>query len=244
MGNPRITYGSKVIDLPGREFEFYVDAFIPRTVNTTLTGVVETLRIARVDVRVKASWRHLEPTLRVQLDNWWQWAQQGNVWRLVLDSAKNVKTFLVQSASVAQSTVLVADPGGITAGQDYVLVGGANYQMVTVSTVSGNAITLGSLDYSFASGAVFRDRYLWDAVITDAGARAPIQDLLESPSPASPGLHRFNLMLEFREWTAFIYAPFVNVVSQNWPSQTPWTYRRPAFAAQGWSRSRNQLLGI
>ncbi len=180
MGNPRITYNGKTIDFPAatmnvKPFEKEIQPAPPRTVNRTLTGDTETVLLPRVDNRIHFAWRiGTDQTVRVQLENLRQWALQGNAFRVVMDSAKTVKTTLVGVFSAGSASVKVANPSGITSASRYVLrgIGSPNYQLIIVGSVTASTVNLQSpttLDFSFASGDVFRDEYLWDGILDKAG---------------------------------------------------------------------------
>ena len=202
---PRITYNSKTIDLSSdRPIRRNVDVRVPRSVQTTVTGASETLTVPRVDVHVQIEFRQIDSeSLLRALDNWWQWAQQGNSWTLTLDNTRMVSTTLTTMELAGDTSISVASATGITTGQYYVMVGGPNYQMIEVTGVAGTGITIGSsLDYDFASGSKFRDPYYWDGIIRNPNQNSPIefvgagQDGGQSWPPK-----RFNLHLDFYEAT-------------------------------------------
>lgn len=187
----RITYNGKNIDFV-KPNAIYIDPFVPRIVNATLRGDTETVFLPRVDVHVQVNFtKNKDAALRAQIHAWWQWAQQGNPFRFVLDTTKTVKTTITGQEAAGQTVLTVASPTGIMNGQQYVLIGGPNYQLVTVSGISGSDITISSsLDFTFAAGSVFRDQYLWDGIIRDAEQHTPIRDLFD---PEPPGTWEFNL---------------------------------------------------
>jgi hypothetical protein len=174
MGLPRLTYNSKTIDLPAFE-NIDINAFIEREINRSLTRDVETIVHPAPDIHVRVNW-YWDTTsgLREQLENWWQWAQRGNAFRFVVDSAKTVKTTLSAQEAAGQTVLSLTSVSGISAG-NYVLIGGPYYQLVTVTSVGASDVTINSaLDYTFPSGSVFRDEYLWDGIIRDKDQRSPI----------------------------------------------------------------------
>jgi len=175
MGLPRLTYNGKTIDFLQNPATLDIDPFIERVINRTLSRDVETIVNPAPDVRVRARWHwEANASLRVQLDNWWQWAQRGNSFRFVMDSAKTVKTTLSGAEAAGQTVLSVTSTSGFAAG-NYVLRSGPYYQLVTVTSVGASDVTINSaLDYTFPSGSVFRDEYLWDGIIRDKDQRSPI----------------------------------------------------------------------
>lgn len=202
MSQSQITYNGKTITFAGpptaqgprAPSDWLIDPFLPRTINATLTGIVETIYHPRIDVRVSTTWAQIiDAALRVQLDNFWQWIQQGNSFRFVLDTAHAVKTTISNQEAVGSTSIQVASASGITAPRQYVIVGGPNYQVVNVTNVSGTDITISpGLDFVFAAGSTFRDRYLWDAKLRNADSPCPIHDINLSEG-------RFDFSLAFIE---------------------------------------------
>ena len=177
MGLPRLTYNGKTIDFLQNPATLDIDPFIERVINRTLSRDVETIVNPAPDVRVRARWHwEANASLRVQLDNWWQWAQRGNSFRFVMDSAKTVKTTLSGAEAAGQTVLSVTSTSGFAAG-NYVLRSGPYYQLVIVTSVDGvgSTVTISSaLDYAFPAGAVIRDEFLWDGVIADPQQQSPI----------------------------------------------------------------------
>lgn len=192
MGLPRITYGvgfAKTINLPYPPIRPIVEPVVPRAVNVSLTGVVETILQARCDLPIRFQFgeRGLTVAMRRQFDNLDQWLQQGNTCTLALDSAKTVSTTLVASEAVGETVIGVTGGTGTVDGQQYVLKGGPNYQLVNISSGGGTGtITLdSSLDYTFAAGSVFRDRYYWTLIFRDDRAKIQIRDIADTQNPDS-----------------------------------------------------------
>lgn len=187
----RITYNSKTIDLD-KPRAIYIDPFVPRTINTTLTGDTEIVYLPRVDVNVRATFaKETSSTLRLQLHEWWQWAQKGGQFRFVFDTAKTVKTTLSAQEAAGQTILSVTSVTGFVAGQQYVVIGGPNYQLVQIDSVGASTITItSSLNATFASGSVVRDQYLWDGIIRNRDQRTPIRDLFD---PELFGTFEFTL---------------------------------------------------
>lgn len=189
----QLIYNSKTINLPKAANSIFIDPFVPRTTNTTLTGDTEIVYLPRVDVRVRATFPPFATnnTTRLALHEWWQWAQKGGQFRFVFDSTKTVKTTLSAQEAAGQTVLSVTSTSGFVIGQQYVIVGGPNYQLVQVSNVGASDITVtSSLNATFASGSVVRDQYLWDGIIRDRDQHCPIKDLFD---PEVFGTHTFTL---------------------------------------------------
>lgn len=186
MASATITYNGKTITLerPPSE-EWKQDAYLDRTITKTLTGKIETIVAPRIDVRFYAKWRPLEGDpdgagLRRQLDNWWQWAQQGNTFRVNMYPSQTGETVLASSVLANATSLTVVSTTGI-GNRDYVLVGGPYFQIVTVSSVSGATVNLStSLDFPFPAGSTFRERWMMDLKWIDPAGRCPIRDIEEN----------------------------------------------------------------
>lgn len=191
---------TKTIILPKPRFlaSPIADPFIPKDIHVTLTGDQETVMLPRLDIRVQLTFgpfgnNSTNLDLRRQVHNWWQWAQQGNTFRLVFDSTKTVKTTLSGAEALGQTLLSVTSTSGFVVGQYYVIRSGANYQLIKVSSIDGIGLTITAseaLDFNFPSGAVVRDQYLWDGVIRDPSLPTPIRDLF---NPAEAGSWEFDL---------------------------------------------------
>jgi hypothetical protein len=200
MGNPRLTYNSKAIDFDKYPSVLYVDPFIPRTINGQLAGATECRPDPRTIPRITVEWPPIDDaTLLMHLYNWWIWAQKLNTWTLALDSAQIVNTTLTAEEPSGETTVAVASASGIAASSYYKLLKHSNYQLVKVDSIASLNITLtGSLDYTFASGAYFRDQYFFQGKICDENARCPIT-LLPAPEKNAWPPTRFRLAFSFHE---------------------------------------------
>lgn len=183
MAFSRIIYNSKIIEFPRLPREMFVDATVPRSVNRTLTGNVETLREPRMDVRVSVDFGTLESaTLLIDLENWWQWAQQGRVWTFAYDSTRAVNTTLANAEAAGQTVLTLTTATGTTIGRSYVVQDGPNHQVVTVDNIAGSDVTISkALDFDFSSGSKWRERYWWSGVIRDANAPLPFRILHITP---------------------------------------------------------------
>ena len=165
MAEPRITYNNKNVDFPTGALKgtFVVDPVVPKTVNTTMAGSSETITEPRLDVRVSARWKLNDDDIRSALENWWQYAQRGNSWTFAYDANKTVSTTLSSGASQGDGSVVVTSATGILNGQQYVILDGAIYQLITVEGISGTTISFaGTLDSAISNGATFRDRYFFN----------------------------------------------------------------------------------
>jgi hypothetical protein len=197
---PRISYSNKIIYLPKMPYDYRIEPLTPKTVVTTLTGAIEALRLPRIDIRVKAVFRpSLDLALMYQLENWWQWAQQGNVFEIVFDATKTKQTVTTAVAVAGTSALELSDVTDITVGSYYALRGGPNYQIVCVASVAGYTVNLtGSLNFNFPTGATFRDIYCWNAVIRDERPTTPITPVLDYAA-GTQFPNSFQLEFEFFE---------------------------------------------
>lgn len=202
MATSRITYNSKNIDLAIMPFEMSMVPARPRTSNTTLTGEFESICTPRTDIAVRLNFRIIQSlTLRLQLDKWWQWASTGNTWSFAIDSTKIVDTISESALAAGATVVTVSSSTGITAGQTYKMINGPTFELVTVSSVSNDLVTLSTgLDSAFGAGAIFRDRFYFPAIIRNDAAPLPIQDVPADEGQPWPPT-RFTLSLELVEDT-------------------------------------------
>lgn len=203
MASPVITYNSKTITLPLKEFDLIVRPSVTRRSNTTLTGAVETLRAPRMDIKVSANFRLIQDAaVRSQLQNWWQWAVRGGAWVLSLDSARTVNTTLSGAEAAGQTVLSVTSTTGISTGQYYKIIDGPNYMTVRVDSIGAGTVTVSSaIDVAMGSGAIFRDEYYFPGVIRDDNAECPIRDVESGKYNPFP-LTRFEFTPEFYEAVA------------------------------------------
>lgn len=194
----QILYNGKTLSLTRPPYYVHIDPFLPRTVNRTLTGVTETLRHPRLSVAVGLAFRPASDSYeRMRCDTFFQWAQRGGAFRIILDSSKASSTTLSGAASSGATLLSLASASGIIVGNIYAVIGGPNYQLVQVVNISSNNVTLATgLDAPFPAGSVFRDWLLWDGILQDSDAHSPINDLVSTHRQDS-----FDWTLEFAEAT-------------------------------------------
>ena len=202
MGFPRITYGpsySKTINFVDKPVQRNIDISPSRTVNRTLTGQLEVLLNPRVDVKIQAEFASIDSlSLLAAFENWWQWAQQGNNWKLALDSDRLVETYLGTNEAAGATLLRIGGSvAGITTGRDYVVISGPYYQVVHVAAVAGTGVTISSgLDHAMGGGlgySIFRDEYYWNCVIVDDRAPSPIRFIRDGQTFPP---QRFDLSIE------------------------------------------------
>jgi hypothetical protein len=203
MGNPIILYNSRTITMPLERALANIDVqpIPPRTIRVTETGSTQVESLPRMDIAVTFKWWPIteqtedDPaTLRWQLENFVQWAFNGGIFGIALDSGKIVDTQLSGGAVAGASTLAVADATGIVDGQIYKLTSGPYYQLVKVDSHVSTTINLTqSIDFPMPVSATFRDQYYFLGLIRDAGARHPIRVL-----PAPPD--KFEFILQFHEF--------------------------------------------
>lgn len=200
MGLPVITYNGKTVTLSSLPRSVFVSPTVNRTVNTTITGRSETIRLPRVDSRVRIEWPIMDSATMLQaLENWWQWATAGEDWSLALDSARTIDTRLAVESVTGSTQFYLDDAAGIQVAGQYKLIDGPNYQVVTVTNVTGDRVTISeTLDHSFGVGGIFRDRFYYLATIRDVSAQIPIQYLEAEKLPGWPPT-RFLFTPEFYE---------------------------------------------
>lgn len=196
-------YNGHTITLDRSVTQWQVDVAPEGTMNTTMTGRVETILTPRVNIHVTGACPLRESaTLRTQLHNWWQWGQRGGVWALAFDSSRRVDTTLDAAAALGDTTITVVDATGIIEGEIYKLFHGPNYQLVRVTNVSSNTLTLAeTIDATYgavATKCVVRDQHYYFGQIRDSQAPLPILDVTAQqlqPLPQS----RFVLNFDFYE---------------------------------------------
>lgn len=212
MANSQIIYNGTTIAFGVAPQELSIDPKIARTVSTTVAGLDSVTYLPRIDVYVSAVYETLcdavlsskgvsASTLRLQLENWWHWAQRGGIWDYAVDSTKKVRTFLASEQFETETVIEVNSVAGIQTGSRYVLVDGVNYQMVTVTNISGLSLTVSpALDYHFAASSRFRDAYYWSGQIRDPEQDNPIidADVNDAVVTGFP-INQFDFRLRFVE---------------------------------------------
>lgn len=200
MANPVISYNGRTITLPSPQKAISAPPRPPVTINPTMTGKTEFIRAPYISCEVNVEWPPMDSlSILISLQNFLQWVFRGEPWSLALDSGKIVDTFTAVDALAGATTVYVENPSGITVGQVYKLVDGPNYQLVTVSTIVGDLVTLTvSLDSDMSAGAIFRDQFFFPGTIRDPNVAYPIQYLPVEQKPSFPPT-RFNFALSFYE---------------------------------------------
>lgn len=202
MSVPVITYNSKTITLTEKPFVHRVTPSVSKHANTTLSGAVETILIPRMDIQVHLEFRTIDSAaLRVQIDNFWQWASQGNSWTIALDGSRTVNVVTTSNLAAGISTIPLSSVVGIVAGRTYAMIDGPNYQIVTVSSVGGSSVDIDTgLDAAMGSGTLFRDQFYFPSIIRDDNPPSPIQDIAsEAPEFQTWPPTRFKLVLDFYE---------------------------------------------
>jgi len=170
MASQQIVYNSKIItfERPPAKGSFKYRAAPPRIVNTGLDGSTETITQPRCDVSIEGQWPITSARIRDQLDNWFQWALQGNSFTWAWDADNAVSTTLSAGASGSANQLTLTSTAGIKRGGRYVVKDGAAHQVITVEDVAGSIVTIeGSLDGSISNGSIFRDHYYLTCEIRD-----------------------------------------------------------------------------
>jgi|SRR5215813_9038588 len=201
-GFPRISYNGKNVDLPKTPFDYIIDPLVPRTVHSTLIGTVDTLLLPRMDVHVHAKFRpSVNLPLMFALENWWQWAQHGELFDISFNSAKVVRSSLTFDSPVGTSLLTVSSSVGFVVGDYYVMKSGSSYQVVRVLSISGNDITIyGTLNFTFVAGALVRDLYFWQCLIRDQQAPLPVRPVLDFTGGGYRQIpNAFELEIDFYE---------------------------------------------
>lgn len=202
MAAPRLTYNSKNIDLPKLALykSFQVSPTVPRTVNTTLTGATEVISLPRIDVEVSASWNIETEALRLQLEAWWNWAQQGSAWTFAMDSSNVSSTTLSSAAAAGATSVVVASASGFATNDRIILRDGANYQIVKITSIVSTTInfTGETLDRALTTSCVCRHEHYWSGEIRDA-RRSPFVDSWVVSEDGTQSTPQFRFDLNFHE---------------------------------------------
>lgn len=205
MGLPRFTYNGKTLDLPSVE-SILVQPYPPLRAQTWVTdpGKVQVLLYARMDIPVTVKWPQISEgtgenqwvgadRLRIDFENFYQWACHGNDFVFTLDSAKTVNTTLTADAAAGANTFAVASATGIANGV-YRLISDNHYQIVTVTNVASLTVTIDeTLNFDFLEGAFFRDRYYFPGKLRPDTPRYPIIDI------RSGSQKRFEIQFAFHE---------------------------------------------
>jgi hypothetical protein len=195
-------------------YRWKVDAAPMSTVSTTLTGRVETICTPRLSIHVTGAF-HLENSAskRAAIVNFWQWASRGLSFAMALDPAKTVATTLTAHALAVDYQIQVQSAAGITVGGVYRLFDGPNYQLVTVTGITGTTLTLSDtlnlqfsgVDATYPSAyriyaAQLRDQNYFIGSLRDKGLPLPIVDS-EANQDQGQTLpqSRFRLSLDFYE---------------------------------------------
>jgi len=186
----RITYNGKNIDFPKSFFEKQIDS--SRLVIQNKGVIQETLNVAATEM-VRVSFRGLlnvdHADLKRQLQQWFQWAQEGKYWTFAADSTKTVLTTLNGGASAGATTMALTSTAGISADQLFVIRNLVRLDVVEVASVSSPNVTLSeSLNVDFTTGSRFRTAEFWPGRLADA--KHPI---IEDPP------RHYRVLLNFTE---------------------------------------------
>lgn len=177
----RIAYGAtgspavaKTIDFPYMAYRMTPPDYPRLTLGgKSAAGIKETLTV-RTDASIDLAFRNLlrrdatHITLKRNLKQWEQWAQNGSAWTLALDSTNTVNTTITNSPAADASVITVASAAGIVAGREYVLRNEFDLEVVKVSGIAGLDLTLAEpLNFAFFSGDRFRAEMYWPARLVD-----------------------------------------------------------------------------
>lgn len=189
---PRLAYNSRWIDFPYQIWRIQDDPIHATLRNQSASKVEELLNVS-VDQVVDLAWRWFtnanDATLKRNLRQWFEWAQQGGAWYIALDNGQTVLTTLSAAASAGATTVTVTSAMGIIVGKLYVIRSATKYQLVKVSAISSTTITLTeALDFDVASGDRFRSEQYWQGRLVNN----------TNPIVEMPPLH-YDFNLTFRE---------------------------------------------
>lgn len=181
-----------------------MEAFPQRTISTTMTGRIETILTPHMNIHVTGQTPIQESaTIRTQLHNWWQWACRGGVWAIAFSSSRRVDTRLSAAAALGDTSITVADATGVIQGEIYKLFHGPNYQLVRVTGISTNTLSLAeTIDATYGTVAgkcVFRDQHYFFGQIRDNQAPLPILDAPALPSGQPLPQTHFVLTFDFYE---------------------------------------------
>lgn len=186
-GFSRIIYNNKAVDFPAGPQTLDIYNGTPKSTVRARSGVSETLFVPRHDCNVEAEFlHHRDLDLEMALRCWWAWAEQGLPWFFALDAAKTVLTTLSATATAGDSTLTLTSTTGLTANERYLVRYAGNYQIVKVTAINSNIVTLsGSIDFNFPAGSLFRTEYFWaGTLLEEYGVDDPIEII-----PAPEGFH-------------------------------------------------------
>lgn len=213
-----IFYNGKSIVLPRAPSRWQIDPRPKKTVSPTMTGYVETILNPQVTIHVTGEYPLSDSaTLRAQLHQWWQWACQGGTWAITHDANKIVDTTLAAPAARGDMTLLLDNGFGVEVDGIYKLWHGPNFEMVRVTDVDGDLVTLAeslNADYGAVPDfCVFRDQNFYCGRVIDIDAPFPIIDVTtqeKQPDSQIPQV-RYRLLLDFYEtYTGLLQLPETN----------------------------------
>jgi hypothetical protein len=207
MGLPRITYsfgsplitknvdfaiGPSTLDpiqpLPGNLKQTNYDHTIRHTIVLPQQGLMRFEWPVVVDankVRDAATERGIE--------QWQIWADRGTdyPWTFARDRDKTGLTTISAAVSRGATTLQLTDTTAFVAGDDCVIRTPTSIDIVRIASVTGSppVVTLTeALNYSFGSGAIFRHKLYWNALLV----RSELRDLM-------PNQPYYSFSLEFEE---------------------------------------------
>jgi hypothetical protein len=105
---------------------------------------------------------------RVEIQNWIEFALNGGYWALVLDAGHYVDVRTAVNAARGALQVFLTSVDGIVVGRRYKLFAGPNYQLLTVTGMTGTIVQFSDpLNFDIPLGAIFQDEYYYVGLLLD-----------------------------------------------------------------------------
>jgi hypothetical protein len=184
MGFPRITFGSRTIDLDRLEYHEQTDPGQVILQNRAAAGLVQTLNV-RAAFQMSAGFRWFEnsdataTTLKRQFNQWFQYAAQDRPWFYASDSSEQVLTTLSAPASAGYYSLSVTSLTGISTGKRYIVRNFSQLDLVKVLGLNqpsaGQVLLSEPLVNNYESGSRFRSELYFPARLLDY--RNPVQEV-------------------------------------------------------------------
>lgn len=205
MAFAQITYNGRTINFPWGHYTLQDDPLHNALVNRSASGIVETLNV-NVENLINVAWRLFEnanttdATFKRNMEQFFQWAQKGNAWKLALDSSDTVLTTLANDAAAGAGSIVLTSATGVVAGRQYVIRNTTDWQVIKVNSIAGApTITLvETLDFAFLAGDRFRSRQYWPGRFDKTRSASANSVFKVNAVTEMPPIH-FDINLQFIE---------------------------------------------
>ncbi len=160
MGNSVITWNGKALNFPG-PLTGYGPGRLSRVFSDMSDGGVHetSLRSSRDEIRIQLA-NFVDRAFKRNVRAWWAWARKGKTYAFALDVADQVDTTLDVAAASGQKVIPLTSTAGIVVGKEYIVrkaIGNEEEEVLVDIITAGVSVTVvKDLDYSYASGDIFR----------------------------------------------------------------------------------------